>query len=167
MKRRSFLGGALGLGATALGPRPALLGKHLWQLSQSGRSIESRIDVLVNEPIGTISPEIYGHFTEHLGAVVYDGIWVGEGSRVPNIQGIRSALVDAMKRVKPAVIRWPGGCFADSYDWRDGVGPRSQRQRRTNFWVDAPEWPKGAPDGPDRKSTRLNSSHVRISYAVF
>ncbi len=148
MKRRSFLGGALGLGATALGPRPALLGKHLWQLSQSGRSIESRIDVLVNEPIGTISPEIYGHFTEHLGAVVYDGIWVGEGSRVPNIQGIRSALVDAMKRVKPAVIRWPGGCFADSYDWRDGVGPRSQRQRRTNFWVDAPEWPKGAPDGP-------------------
>lgn len=97
---------------------------------------DSRIDVLLEEPIGTIAPEIYGHFVEHLGGVVYDGIWVGEGSSIPNMGGIRRALVEALRPIRPAVIRWPGGCFADSYDWRDGVGPREQRPRRTNFWID-------------------------------
>ena len=109
---------------------------------------DSRIEVLLGEEIGTISPNIYGHFAEHLGGVVYDGIWVGENSKVPNTGGIRTALVDALKRIKAPVIRWPGGCFADSYDWRDGIGPRARRPRRTNFWADAPEWPKNAPDGP-------------------
>ena len=90
------------------------------------------------------SPEIYGHFVEHLGGVVYDGIWVGEGSRVPNIGGIRKALVDALRKVKPGVIRWPGGCYADQYDWRDGIGPREKRPKRTNFWIDAGEWSPGA-----------------------
>ncbi len=104
---------------------------------------------MLDEPIGTIAPEIYGHFVEHLGAVVYDGIWVGEGSRVPNVGGLRKALIDALAKTKPGVIRWPGGCFADQYDWRDGIGPREKRPKRTNFWVDAPEWPKGARrDGP-------------------
>ena len=97
---------------------------------------DSRIDVLLDEPIGTIAPEIYGHFVEHLGGVVYDGIWVGEQSRVPNIGGIRQAIVEALRPIRPSVIRWPGGCFADSYDWRDGIGPHEQRPRRTNFWVD-------------------------------
>jgi alpha-N-arabinofuranosidase len=102
----------------------------------------------LNEPIGKIAPEIYGHFAEHLGGVVYDGIWVGEESKIPNVGGIRKSLIDALQRVKPSVVRWPGGCFADSYNWRDGVGPKNQRPRRTNFWRDAPEWPKGVPDGP-------------------
>lgn len=105
---------------------------------------ESRIEILVNEPIGRIAPEIYGHFVEHLGAVVYDGIWVGEQSKIANEGGLRKQLVDALKRVKPGVIRWPGGCFADQYDWRDGVGEKSRRPRRTNFWVDAQEWPANA-----------------------
>src|SRR5215475_5072044 len=105
---------------------------------------ESHIDVLLNEPIGTIAPEIYGHFVENLGGVIYDGIWVGERSSIPNIDGVRLDLVNALKRVKPGMIRWPGGCFADQYDWRDGTGLRAQRPTRTNFWVDAPEWPKGA-----------------------
>jgi alpha-L-arabinofuranosidase len=117
-------------------------------LTYSSRAADSRIEVLIGEEIGTISPNIYGHFAEHLGGVVYDGIWVGENSKVPNTGGIRTALVDALKRIKAPVIRWPGGCFADSYDWRDGIGPRARRPRRTNFWVDAPEWPKNAPDGP-------------------
>jgi alpha-N-arabinofuranosidase len=123
---------------------------ELLVMARSPSVSTSRIDIVVNEPIATINPDIYGHFVEHLGGVVYDSIWVGEGSSVPNINGIRLELVNAMKRIKPAVIRWPGGCFADSYDWREGVGPRSQRPRRTNFWVDAPEWPKGAPDGPGK-----------------
>jgi alpha-N-arabinofuranosidase len=100
---------------------------------------DSRIEVLLDEPIGVIAPEVYGHFVEHLGGVVYDGVWVGERSKVPNIGGVRRALVDALRAIQPGVVRWPGGCFADSYDWRDGVGPRARRPRRTNFWADHAE----------------------------
>src|SRR6266581_5573714 len=98
--RRQFLGTALGAGAAILAPRLA-------------RAAEARIEILVKEPIGTIAPEIYGHFVEHLGGVVYDGIWVGEQSKIPHVGGIRKALVDELKKVRPGVIRWPGGCFAD------------------------------------------------------
>ena len=94
----------------------------------------------VDEPIGTIAPELYGHFIEHLGGVIYDGVWVGEGSRVPNVGGMRRVLVEALRAIRPGVVRWPGGCFADSYDWRDGVGPRERRPRRTNFWAEDPHF---------------------------
>jgi alpha-N-arabinofuranosidase len=109
----------------------------------------ARIEVLPDEPIGIIAPEIYGHFTEHIGGVVYDGIWVGEDSPVPNIGGIRKALVEHMRRLKPPVVRWPGGCFADSYNWRDGIGPRAQRPRRTNFWI-VDDGLRRVPDGPQK-----------------
>ncbi len=128
MHRRVFLGGlaaASGLGLRAQTP-------------------EARLEVLTEEPIGRIAPEIYGHFVEHLGGVVYDGVWVGEDSSIANVGGLRKQLVDALRVVKPGVIRWPGGCFADQYDWRDGVGPRGERPRRTNFWVDSREWPAKA-----------------------
>jgi len=92
------------------------------------------VEVLLGEPLGTISPEIYGHFAENLSGVIYDGIWVGENSKVLNINGIRKQLVEEMRKIKPAIVRFPGGCFADSYDWRDGVGPIDKRPRRTNFW---------------------------------
>lgn len=141
MFRREFLQGAMALGA-------GLALTRAGGLAYSSRAADSRIEVLIGEEIGTISPHIYGHFAEHLGGVVYDGIWVGENSKIPNTGGIRTALVDALKRIKAPVIRWPGGCFADSYDWRDGIGPRARRPKRTNFWADAPEWPKNAPDGP-------------------
>jgi alpha-L-arabinofuranosidase len=91
---------------------------------------------LVDETLGTISPNIYGHFLEHIGGVIYDGVWVGEDSKVPNINGIRKDLVDEMRKIKAPVVRYPGGCFADSYDWRDGVGPPEKRPRRTNFWIE-------------------------------
>jgi alpha-N-arabinofuranosidase len=106
----------------------------------------ARVHVFLDEPIGVISPDLYGHFTEHIGGVVYDGIWVGPDSPVPNTGGIRTALVEHMRRLKPSVVRWPGGCFADSYNWRDGVGPRNQRPRRTNFWIDT-DFLQKAPDG--------------------
>jgi alpha-L-arabinofuranosidase len=96
---------------------------------------DSRIEVLLAEPLGTISPNIYGHFTENLGGVIYDGVWVGEKSKVPNLNGIRKELVEEMRKIKAPVIRYPGGCFADSYDWRDGIGPAEKRPRRTNFWA--------------------------------
>ena len=66
------------------------------------QAAEARIDVLVNEPIGVIAPEIYGHFVEHLGGVVYDGIWVGEQSAIPHVNGIRKQLVDALRRLNRA-----------------------------------------------------------------
>jgi alpha-N-arabinofuranosidase len=141
MKRREFLSDALAVSAGLMVARRS-------GFAQTTRSADSRIEVLLSEEIGTINPDIYGHFAEHLGGVVYDGMWVGENSKIPNTGGIRTALVDALKRIKAPVVRWPGGCFADSYDWRDGIGPRDKRPRRTNFWVDAPEWPVGAPDGP-------------------
>ncbi len=112
---------------------------------------EARIDVILEEPIGTIAPEIYGHFVEHLGGVVYDGIWVGAESRIPNVGGIRKQIIDSLKGMRPGVIRWPGGCFADQYDWHDGIGPQKERPRRTNFWVASPEWPKNA----NRKGTQV------------
>ncbi len=97
--------------------------------------MDSRIEVLLGEPLGTISPNINGHFIENLGGVVYDGIWVGPASKVANVGGVRQALVDQFRKIKPALIRFPGGCFADSYDWRDGVGPVDRRPRRTTFWA--------------------------------
>jgi len=127
MERRSFLKAAGASTAAAL-----VFGRRGAMAQQAG----SHIEVLVDEPIGTIAPEIYGHFTEHLGSVIYDGIYVGEGSKIPNQQGLRTALIEKMRAIKAPVVRWPGGCFADSYDWRDGIGPKNKRPRRTNFWTD-------------------------------
>lgn len=127
MERRSFLKAAAASTAAAL-----VFGRRGALAQQAG----SHIEILVDEPIGTIAPEIYGHFTEHLGSVIYDGIYVGEGSKIPNQQGLRTALIDKMRAIKAPVVRWPGGCFADSYDWRDGIGPKNKRPRRTNFWTD-------------------------------
>jgi alpha-N-arabinofuranosidase len=106
-------------------------------LPRAARAADAEIDIFLDERIGTISPRLHGQFVEHLGGVVYDGVWVGPDSKVANINGIRKALVDAMKPIGSTVVRWPGGCFADSYDWRDGVGPRASRPRRANFWTDA------------------------------
>jgi alpha-N-arabinofuranosidase len=106
-----------------------------WAAESGG--VDSRIEVLAGEPLGTISPNIYGHFCEHLGGLVYDGVWVGEGSKIANVNGIRKELVDEMQKIRPPVVRYPGGCFADSYDWRDGVGPANKRPRRTNLWAGA------------------------------
>src|SRR5438128_8025191 len=114
------------------------IGRHVPALR--AQTADSRLEIFVDEPIGTIAPELYGHFIEHLGGVIYDGVWVGEGSRVPNVGGMRRVLVEALRAIRPGVVRWPGGCFADSYDWRDGVGPRERRPRRTNFWAEDPHF---------------------------
>lgn len=70
-----------------------------------------------------VQPELHGQFIEFLGSGIYDGIWVGEDSSIPNYHGLRKDVVDALKVIKPPVLRWPGGCFADVYHWRDGIGP--------------------------------------------
>ncbi len=126
MERRSFL-------------KAAAFTAAAWTFSRHealAQQADSHIEILMDEPVGTIAPEIYGHFTEHLGSVIYDGIYVGENSKIANQEGLRSALIEKMRAIKAPVVRWPGGCFADSYDWRDGIGPRDKRPRRTNFWTD-------------------------------
>lgn len=79
-----------------------------------------------------VEPEIYGQFAEHLGRCIYGGIWVGEESEIPNIKGYRTDVVNAFKDLQIPVLRWPGGCFADEYHWRDGIGPRDQRPTMVN-----------------------------------
>ena len=85
----------------------------------------ANIDIVLSEPVGTINPNVYGHFTEHLGSCVYGGLWCGGK--------LLEEAVELIRRINPPVIRWPGGCFADDYHWRDGIGPAGQRPRRVNM----------------------------------
>lgn len=86
----------------------------------------------VNGAKHKIDRNIYGHFAEHLGRCIYEGFWVGEDSPIPNENGIRKDVVGALKKIRVPVLRWPGGCFADEYHWKDGVGPREKRPKRIN-----------------------------------
>ena len=106
MKRRQFLKNSAMTGAILV-----FSGKSSW-----ASSADSRIEVFLDEPKGEISPNILGQFTEHIGGVIYDGVWVGANSKIRNINGIRAELVEKMKQIQVPIVRWPGGCFTDSYD---------------------------------------------------
>ena len=93
------------------------------------------ISVLFSSSKGTAAPELFGHFTEHIGGVIYDGIYVGEDSDIENVRGFRKSLLDRFKTICPPVIRWPGGAFAEVYDWRDGIGPKELRPKTLNWWT--------------------------------
>jgi len=88
--------------------------------------VEATSDVVINK-------NIYGHFAEHLGRCIYDGIWVGKDSKIPNIDGYRTDIVNALKEMQIPILRWPGGCFADTYHWKDGIGPVNQRSNMMNY----------------------------------
>ena len=91
-------------------------------------------------PGAKISKHQYGHFAEHLGRCIYGGFWVGEDSDIPNTRGIRNDVVDALKNLNIPNLRWPGGCFADEYHWKDGIGPREDRPKMVNsHWGDVVE----------------------------
>lgn len=94
--------------------------------------MQTTITINTTQGKGTISRHIYGHFTEHLGRCIYGGLWVGEDSPIPNTGGIRNDVLAALRRIRIPVLRWPGGCFADEYHWKDGVGPRAKRRRTVN-----------------------------------
>lgn len=94
--------------------------------------MENQVTIHVDQPKGTINRNIYGHFSEHLGRCIYEGFWVGEDSTIPNTAGIRNDVVEALKQIRIPVLRWPGGCFADEYHWKDGIGPRENRKRMIN-----------------------------------
>ena len=92
----------------------------------------NKLVIHADQARNTIARNIYGQFSEHLGRCIYEGIWVGEGSPIPNTRGIRNDVVAALRKIKVPVLRWPGGCFADEYHWRDGIGPREQRPAMIN-----------------------------------
>jgi alpha-N-arabinofuranosidase len=150
IRRREFVRASAFGAAALLLSRPARLASAV-----ASSAPDARVEVLPNEVLGTISPNIYGHFIEHVGGVIYDGVWVGENSKVQNIGGIRKDLVDEMRKIKAPVVRYPGGCFADTYDWRDGIGPAEKRPRRTNFWIEAE--PSAEPSNHRYESNRFGT----------
>jgi alpha-N-arabinofuranosidase len=95
---------------------------------------KSTISVDTKQPSSIISKHIYGHFAEHLGRGIYDGIYVGENSKIPNSNGVRKDIINALKELKIPNLRWPGGCFADTYHWKDGIGPKNLRPTIVNNW---------------------------------
>src|ERR1700687_265381 len=104
MKRRDFLHkGALGAAGFILSSNTG------WSPAPASQTTDSRIEVLFDEPLGTISRNIYGHFAENLGGVLYDGIWVGEKSRIPNINGLRKELIEHTRKIKAPGSRYAGG----------------------------------------------------------
>ena len=90
------------------------------------------IEIKATEGKNRIPKEIYGQFAEHLGTCIYGGVWVGENSPIPNTKGYRNDVLEALRELKVPVVRWPGGCFADEYHWKDGIGPKSERPKMIN-----------------------------------
>jgi len=101
-------------------------------MADATQPIAAHLTIHADEPGAVINRHIYGQFSEHLGSGIYGGIWVGEESSIPNTRGIRNDVVAALRNIAVPVVRWPGGCFADEYHWRDGIGPRNQRPRTIN-----------------------------------
>ena len=96
-------------------------------------TVMQRVVVHTDAEIGIVKPEFHGHFAEHLGSCVYGGLWVGKNSKVPNVNGHRKLAVDYLHDLGVPVLRWPGGCFADDYHWRDGIGSAAKRPKRVNI----------------------------------
>lgn len=94
--------------------------------------MKEAVIVSTNQKMSTINRDIYGHFAEHLGRCIYGGFWVGKDSPIENIDGYRKDVVEAFKKIKIPNLRWPGGCFADEYHWKDGIGPKETRKRMVN-----------------------------------
>jgi alpha-N-arabinofuranosidase len=123
MKRRGFLAGS---GAAMF---YAITSKKAFLMDLQ----EQRASVDLNSEIAAIRAELHGQFAEHLGSCIYGGLWVGRNSEIPNINGYRKQAIDYLRSLSIPVLRWPGGCFADDYHWRDGVGPPARRPKTVNI----------------------------------
>lgn len=124
ISRRRFLTAAGAVAAASVAaPR---LG---WALPANALELTVHLD----QEIGLIRPEFHGQFAEHLGACVYGGLWVGPESKIPNVDGYRALAVQYLSALGVPVLRWPGGCYADTYHWRDGIGPRAERAHTVNI----------------------------------
>jgi alpha-N-arabinofuranosidase len=108
--------------------------------SMSASELPSTGVIHADQPGAKIDRHIYGQFAEHLGRGIEEGVWVGEDSTIPNVRGFRNDVVGALRELHVPVVRWPGGCFADEYHWRDGIGPRASRPVTLNTnWGGVPE----------------------------
>ena len=121
--RREFLAGAAAVSVAAAFARQ----------TPAGSTSAERVLVRLDDEIGLVHPEFHGHFAEHLGSCTYGGLWVGPKSKIPNVNGYRKQAIDYLREVGVPVLRWPGGCFADDYHWRDGIGPVERRPKRVNI----------------------------------
>lgn len=92
----------------------------------------AKLVIHAEKTLNKINKEIYGHFSEHLGRCIYEGLYVGEDSLIENVNGMRTDVVEALKEIRVPVLRWPGGCFADEYHWKDGIGPKEERKKMIN-----------------------------------
>ncbi len=126
MKRKDFIKLSSAAGVYSMMPGRK---KHVLKTVE-----KNTILIHTEDETGRINPELHGHFLEHLGSATYGGIWVGKNSSIPNINGYRKKAVEYLKVLEMPVLRWPGGCFADDYHWRDGIGPADQRPKRVNMW---------------------------------
>ncbi len=124
LNRRRLLASSAAAAAVAVIPRGA------------AGAADFELSIAADQLGAVISPHLYGHFIEHLGGVIYDGIWVGPNSKIPNEGGIRRRFVEDLRRLSAPNLRWPGGCFADSYHWRDGIGAAGRRPRTASYWGD-------------------------------
>jgi alpha-N-arabinofuranosidase len=100
--------------------------------SQTLSAQQTTVTMRADQKGGEISKHIYGHFAEHLGRCIYDGFYVGDTSSIPNTAGVRNDIIAALKNLNIPNLRWPGGCFADRYHWKDGVGPKESRPSIVN-----------------------------------
>jgi len=123
LTRRQFIARGAALGAAAALPL------RLWPQTSGAQHVVIRAD----EEIGVIRPELHGQFAEHLGSCIYGGLWVGKDSRISNINGYRRQAIDYLHELGIPVLRWPGGCFADDYHWREGIGAPERRPKRVNI----------------------------------
>jgi alpha-L-arabinofuranosidase len=112
--------------------RGAALLALLFPIAPASADSESRLTVRADQPGAVINRNIYGQFSEHLGHCIYDGIWVGPDSPIPNTRGYNNAVLAALRELRVPILRWPGGCFADEYHWRDGIGPAESRPSMYN-----------------------------------
>lgn len=101
--------------------------------SAASSSQSRRVFLNLDNEIGVVRPELHGHFAEHLGSCVYGGLWVGKNSPIPNTNGYRTQAIEYLRELGIPLLRWPGGCFADDYHWRDGIGPANKRPKRVNI----------------------------------
>ncbi|MDP4185126.1 MAG: alpha-N-arabinofuranosidase [Bacteroidota bacterium] len=102
------------------------------QKKQDSSGLKAHLTINADQGQYQISKNIYGQFSEHLGNCIYGGIWVGENSPIPNTNGYRNDVLQALKKIHVPILRWPGGCFADEYHWMDGIGPRDKRPKMVN-----------------------------------
>jgi alpha-N-arabinofuranosidase len=117
-----------------------LLALGLAAAAGSALAADIQLSIATGQPGPVIHRNIYGQFAEHLGTGIYEGLWVGPESKIPNVRGWRKDVVGALKSLKVPLVRWPGGCFADEYHWRDGIGPRNKRPVKVNtHWGGVPE----------------------------